>query len=281
VSRWARLDGVVDLEALARKHVVVVGLGSGGSTVALELAKAGVGRFTLVDPDVLTEANVVRHECDDRYLGRSKAAAVAALIRHRNPAAQVEAVEADALALGGRLADELERASLVAGCTDVEPPKHLLNRLAVAASVPAVYAGVYERGAGGEVIRCGGGPADPCYACATSVLKEAAPPPVEDEERDYGAPAGEGVPGLGLDVRFIALLHAKVCMLTLLGRAAELPGNVVLFGMEPVEGLFPRALASAFLDIEPQDGCLICTPLRGGRPDLISAATSRVSGERR
>jgi molybdopterin/thiamine biosynthesis adenylyltransferase len=265
VSRWARLDGVVDLEALARKHVVVVGLGSGGSTVALELAKAGVGRFTLVDPDVLTEANVVRHECDDRYLGRSKAAAVAALIRHRNPAAQVEAVEADALALGGRLADELERASLVAGCTDVEPPKHLLNRLSLEAGVPAVYAGVYAKGVGGEVIRCGGGRDDPCYACVTSVLKESAPLPTAEEQLDYGVPAGgRAEPALGLDVRLIALLHAKVCLLELLGERLGESGdsNVVLFGTAPLEGVFPRRFASALVGVTAQHDCLVCRPLR-------------------
>ena len=265
MSRWARLEGVVDVDGLHHKHVLVVGLGSGGSTVALELAKAGVGYFTLVDPDVIEPANVIRHECDDRYLGRSKVDAVADLIRHRNPDAQVEAVAADAFVLGGRLAELVACADLVAGCTDVEPPKHLLNRLSLAAGVPAVYAGAYERGVGGEVIRCDGGPADPCYACVTSVLKEAAPPP-DGPEHDYGAGPSLAVPGLGLDVRLVALLHAKVCLLSLLGE--ELEGNVVLFGTEAVEGLFPRPFASAFLQVNPQMDCLVCAPVRRGELQL-------------
>ena len=136
MSRWARLEGVVDVDELRRKHVVVVGLGSGGSTVALELAKAGVGRFTLVDPDRLEPANLIRHECDDRYLGRRKADAVADLIRRRNPDAEVEALADDAFALGGRLAELVAGTDLVAGCTDVEPPKHLLNRLSLTTDVP-------------------------------------------------------------------------------------------------------------------------------------------------
>jgi molybdopterin/thiamine biosynthesis adenylyltransferase len=261
-GRWDRLEGVVDVEELAEKHVVVVGLGSGGSTVALELAKAGVGRFTLVDPDTLEVANLVRHECDGRYVGSGKAAAVGELVFLRNPEAAVEVVRADVFSLGARLEELVADADLVAGCTDAEPPKLLLNRLCLAAGVPSVYGGVYERGVGGEVIRCGGGADDPCYTCVTSVLKEAVPLPVGEEDPDYGAPVEGGVPGLGLDVRLVALLHAKVCLLGLLGREEELGGNVVLFGNDAVESLFPRPFASAVVDVSPQADCLVCAPMR-------------------
>jgi molybdopterin/thiamine biosynthesis adenylyltransferase len=260
-NRFRRLDGVLDVNALREREVIVAGLGSGGSTVALELAKAGVGRFTLIDPDVLEETNLIRHECDDRYLGRNKAEAVADLIRHRNPSARAEAVAADVFELGERLEYAVRRAALVVPCTDAEPPKHLLNRLSIAAGVPAVYAGVYERGVGGEVVRCHGAPGDACYACVTSVLKESIPVPGDDEELDYGAIDADGTlrgaPGLGLDVRLIALLHAKLCLLELLGEARDEP-NVVLFGTAPVEGLFPRRFGSALVSVSPQNGCLAC-----------------------
>jgi molybdopterin/thiamine biosynthesis adenylyltransferase len=265
MDRFTRARGLLDLDALRERKVIVAGLGSGGSTVALELAKAGVGRFTLIDPDRLEESNLIRHECDDRYLGHNKAEAVADLIRHRNPAAEVEALAADVFDLGERLEEAVAGAALVVPCTDAEPPKHLLNRLCIAARVPAVYAGVYEKGVGGEVIRCAGGPADACYACVTSVLKDTAPVPGDAEELDYGAIAADGTlhgaPGLGLDVRLIALLHAKLCLLELLGEGRG-EANVVLFGTAPVEGLFARRFASTHIDVAPQDGCLVCGPAR-------------------
>ena len=168
------MRGILDLEAMGERHVLVAGLGSGGSTVALELAKAGVGRFTLVDPERLEMANLIRHECDDHYLTWHKAEAVADLIRHRNPDAEVNALAADVFDVVGLVEEAIGHAAVVAVCTDAEPPKNLLNRLSLAAHVPAVYAGVYERGVGGEVIRCGGGPGDACYACITAALKESA-----------------------------------------------------------------------------------------------------------
>jgi len=272
-GRWARLEGAVDVEALRERHVLVVGVGSGGSTVALELAKAGVGRLTLVDPDHLEEANVVRHECDDRSLGRNKAEAVRELIRHRNPEARVEAIPLDVFALGEGLTDLVAGADLVAACTDVEPPKHLLNRTALAAGVPAVYAGVYARGVGGEVIACAAGPADPCYACVVSALKDSTSPAVE-EDLDYGAIGPDGTihraPGLGLDVRLVALLHAKIGLSLLLG--GEAPATVLLFGTAAVPGLFPRPFASALVSVAPREDCLVCGPIRA---DLMSAETPR------
>jgi molybdopterin/thiamine biosynthesis adenylyltransferase len=272
-GRWDRLGDVVDLAALRGKNVVVAGLGSGGSTVALELAKAGVGRFTLIDPDRIEESNLIRHECDDRYLGWNKAEAVADLILHRNPKAELQAMPFDLLRMDGVASLEVARADLVAVCTDAEAPKHFLNRFCTAMGVPAVYAGVYERATGGEVIRCPGGAEDACYACVTSVLKESVPVD-EGSQLDYGAIGPDGVlhgaPGLGLDVRLVALIQAKVCLATLLpsgpgSRWADLPGNVVLFGTAPVEGLFPPPLASAFLHVAAQEGCLMCGPMRPRR----------------
>lgn len=263
-ERWSRLEGVVDRDTLSLKHALVVGLGSGGSTVALELAKAGVGRFTLIDPDHVDLTNLIRHECDDRYVGWNKAEAVADLMRRRNPEVAIDICPSDAFDLGTRLEEIVTSVDLVAACTDGESPKNLLNRLSTMASIPAVYGGVYERASGGEVIRCFGGAGDACYACVTSVLKDEIPAP-DPGELDYGLVASDGTvtgaPGLGLDVRIVALIHAKICLLTLMG-AEEPSGNVVLFGTTRVDGLFPAPFASALLQISPQEGCLVCRPIR-------------------
>jgi molybdopterin/thiamine biosynthesis adenylyltransferase len=265
-DRWSRLEDVIDVDALGTKRVAVIGLGSGGSTVALELGKAGVGGFVLIDPDKIESANVIRHECDDRYIGVNKAEAVADLIRHRNPDAEVTVIPEDVFSMGPRLERSISDADLVAVCTDNEASRNLLNRLCTQTGTPAVYAGVYERATGGEVIRCRGEAGDACFACVTSVLKEDVPIP-ESEKFDYGAIDGNGVlhgaPGLGLDVRTIALIHAKMCLDTLTGEN-DIDADVVLFGNAVVEGLFPRPFASTTLRISPQQGCLVCEPIRTG-----------------
>ncbi|HWD37205.1 MAG TPA: ThiF family adenylyltransferase [Fimbriimonas sp.] len=63
--------------------IVAVGLGALGSQVFMNLARAGFGRWTLVDNDHLMPHNVARHALDVRFLGRNKAEALA-LIANAN-----------------------------------------------------------------------------------------------------------------------------------------------------------------------------------------------------
>ena len=46
----SRRAALLETDVLGDRSVCIVGLGTGGIHVALELAKAGVGRFSLVDP---------------------------------------------------------------------------------------------------------------------------------------------------------------------------------------------------------------------------------------
>lgn len=72
-----------------RKHVVVFGAGALGSPVVEHLAKAGVGRVTLVDPDEVEPANVGRHLLGVDAVDEKKAAAVAERINRSHPSCYV------------------------------------------------------------------------------------------------------------------------------------------------------------------------------------------------
>ena len=67
---FSRVTGIFDSTILAPKTVGVVGLGSGGSVCALEMAKCGVGTFILVDFDRLKSHNLSRHICGLADVGR-------------------------------------------------------------------------------------------------------------------------------------------------------------------------------------------------------------------
>ncbi len=72
-----RLRAGRDAEALNSVAVAVVGVGAIGSTVADQLARAGVGRMTLVDGDTLRPGNCIRHVLDESWVGMNKAKAMA------------------------------------------------------------------------------------------------------------------------------------------------------------------------------------------------------------
>ncbi len=92
-DRTARLLGPAAMEALARAHVVVLGIGGVGTFAAEALARAGVGRLTLVDGERIdaTNANRQLHALHGT-LGANKAEAMAARLRLVNPAIRVEAI---------------------------------------------------------------------------------------------------------------------------------------------------------------------------------------------
>ncbi len=94
-SRMEILVGNEGMERLSRASAVVFGLGGVGSYAAEALARAGVGRLTLVDFDdiCLTNTNRQIHAMDGT-VGRPKAQVMAERCRAINPKAEIEPIKA-------------------------------------------------------------------------------------------------------------------------------------------------------------------------------------------
>ena len=92
-SRTRRLLGDAAADALAKKHVLVLGLGGVGGYVAEFLARAGVGKLTLVDGDTVAVSNLNRQlPALTTTLGKPKAEVVAERCRLINPAGEFVSV---------------------------------------------------------------------------------------------------------------------------------------------------------------------------------------------
>lgn len=95
MARTALLMDAAALERLKTSHVMLFGLGGVGSYAAEALARAGIGKLTLVDADIYVESNLNRQLgalCST--LGKSKAQTECERIRDINPEAQVTAIQA-------------------------------------------------------------------------------------------------------------------------------------------------------------------------------------------
>jgi tRNA A37 threonylcarbamoyladenosine dehydratase len=85
-ERTEILIGAEGVARLAACHVFLAGLGGVGSWCAEALARAGVGRLTLVDMDTVAVSNINRQlPALLSTVGRSKAAVMAERIRDINP----------------------------------------------------------------------------------------------------------------------------------------------------------------------------------------------------
>jgi len=80
---------------LAKRHVVVVGLGGVGSWASEALARSAIGQLTLIDLDHVAPSNINRQvHALDQTIGQAKVLAMRDRIQSINSACQVHAVEA-------------------------------------------------------------------------------------------------------------------------------------------------------------------------------------------
>lgn len=282
MTSWERIEkllGKQALDLLAQRRVAVVGLGSGGGFVAESLAMSGVGNFILVDDDTLETGNVVRHVADLRDVGRMKVDIVADLIRARNPKANVETIQ-------GRIenhVDILDDVDLVVVGVDGERAKYVINESCLAAGVTAVYAGVYERGEGGDVVVIDPSKStSPCYTCWAENLRDGLVD-AHAEDLDYGmiGPDGtlEAEPGLWLHVVRVAAAQADLALNELL-RSTDayraMPANTVILANRPLEiftGHVTPPYGAEWVDIERDPECMTC----GQRERLQEEVTIEMS----
>jgi len=75
---------------LAQKRVILAGCGSVGAPIAQQLAMAGVGRLTLVDPERLTWANIGRHPLGSKFIDQHKAIALSECLQENLPHLEID-----------------------------------------------------------------------------------------------------------------------------------------------------------------------------------------------
>ena len=195
------------------KHIAVAGLGAGGSAVIDMLVRCGIRRFTLIDPDKLTQENLKRHVLTERYVGMDKSEGMAQHI--------LSICTATIYAIPGKFDNTLpglpEKPDVIAFAAEIE-------------QFPGdVYAGVHGAAEQAEIITVVPG-GTPCYECW--IREGELPPPSMEKytDPDYDPTKSPSLPGLWGDV----LMAASIQFQALLG----------IYG-HPKEILAPRSDGSS------------------------------------
>jgi hypothetical protein len=141
--RHAQLFGEGTTEKLRRLSIAVIGCSGTGSIVIEQLARLGVGRLVLVDPDRVEEKNlnrILNAGKEDAYLGRLKVQVMARAIARMGLGTEVRLIgenlfnPASVRAVSG--------CDVVFGCMDTAEGRDLLNRLATFYLLPYFDMGV-------------------------------------------------------------------------------------------------------------------------------------------
>jgi hypothetical protein len=123
--------------------VAVVGCSGTGSPVIEQLARLGVGRLVLVDPDHVEEKNlnrILNARREDAYLKRPKVEVMARAIASMGFATEVEIIQEDLAT--PRAVKAVAECDVLFGCMDGVEGRHLLNRLAAFYLLPYFDVGV-------------------------------------------------------------------------------------------------------------------------------------------
>ncbi|NVJ67035.1 MAG: ThiF family adenylyltransferase, partial [Gammaproteobacteria bacterium] len=89
-----RLYGRKALETFLRSHVCVIGVGGVGSWAVESLARSGIGKITIIDPDEVSKTNINRQLVAlDSTIGMGKAEVLVERVSQINPDCQITVVE--------------------------------------------------------------------------------------------------------------------------------------------------------------------------------------------
>ena len=214
---FSRNSGILETDAMRGKHVVILGCGSVGSLVALELARAGVGSFFLADADVMEYHNLCRHQCGIEDVGDYKVNAVRRRILQINPMAEVATFNG---IVQNAPKDELDAfcadaVTLFVGCADNRNADVYANRIASYYGASFLSIGFWERAFAGELFYHIPSRGMPCYRCAlgtgTSLSARAeANHHVYSTQEDLEALSFE--PGISVDINYITTIGIKLAI---------------------------------------------------------------------
>lgn len=274
----ARLDGLRPIQALTEKRVGIVGVGSGGSMAALNLAASGVGTLHLFDKDYLTTDNLFRHACGIRHLGRAKVHAVRSLIGDFDLPTSVSVYRQDVLSDATALWKVMDEVDLVLCATDNVISRRLMNYVCVRTATPLVMACTFRNASIGEIIRVLPGESA-CYECTRLTLREAGALEPDAEQDAVAArvpygPTDGGESGVGQsnqgtrsDVAMVAALLSRVAVMTLLADDPEtdrLPRDYIVWGgrvetdlPEPFNFEWPFGVN--WVPLARREDCIVCS----------------------
>lgn len=155
---------------LSSVSVCIIGLGSRGSQIALQLAKEGVGHFILVDNKRLTKAEISMHACSLEDVGRLKTNAVKDIIEAAGDDVHVSVFSMNIARYNNdpEFLSKVRDSNLVVCTTRDAPSYHNINTLCLELQKTAIFGLSSTTASRCEVVRLRNSPQAPCFTCLYS-----------------------------------------------------------------------------------------------------------------
>jgi molybdopterin/thiamine biosynthesis adenylyltransferase len=256
-EQWSRQP---QLEGLGRRSVAVIGVGALGSQVAGLLARAGLGRAFLVDYDVITAANRVRHELDLDAVGLTKVEALACRLIRINPYMSLgsQVVRFGWLGPQDEVTEAVQDCDLIINATAHIATGYHISKIADASRTPVLHLAV-SSGAWGARILLQRHQESGCLECLArhqgdgADIPELAEDPEHPEVLDQGC-AQPSFTGPGFELTETAAAGARLAVQALVGDDGYPAADYDLATL-----ILRRRPAAHYTRLAPHPRCQSCT----------------------
>lgn len=249
---------------LNNKNVLLVGAGSLGSMVALNLAQEGIGNITLIDSDRYEPANSIRHPVGQTWFGIPKVVAVEDRIKQVSPLTNVDS---KAIYIGedkGRDTYEefikaLIHADVIVDTTGHHSVSHYINSICTNLEKKLVVGSVTNGGWSTEVVRYRPGKSG-CWVCWNISYGQTAPPGAPESTMQFAPGCNQPTfVGAVSDINIAAALTCQMVVNTLLDdtpKYQETGGDYLVWSSRDQLGNWDYAVKVLSNDKNPS--CLLC-----------------------
>ena len=213
---FSRNTGILETDWMMDKCAFMLGCGSVGSLVALELARAGVGTFVLIDNDIVEYHNLCRHQCGVHEVGSFKVDAMKKRILDINPHATVVTCTNIVEEVPKEIYDKYAgKNTIFVGCADNREADVYGNRISMMYGSAYLSAGFWERAFAGEIFYHLPEQHMPCYKCALG-SGESLSERTTQSRRIYTTEENlERInfePGIAVDIDFVTIIATKLAI---------------------------------------------------------------------
>jgi hypothetical protein len=212
IDLFSRNTGILESEFMLDKSVLIAGCGSVGSLVALELARSGVGKFLLVDSDILSYHNLCRHQCGIADVGKYKVDAVEERILQINSTAKILKHVGIIETVTKEVFEEFcNTDTLIIGCADNREGDLYANNKAKSFKCSFMSIGFMKRAFAGEIFYSLYNSA-PCYNCLYEARENISLNTVAGSKRIYDGDTEHFEPGISADISFVTIVGVKIAL---------------------------------------------------------------------
>ncbi len=224
---FQRTNAIFDtlINKIRNKKILILGLGTLGSFIVLELVKSGIKNFILYDFDIFQTINICRHVGDITDIGRYKVEVVEEIIRLKNPDVNVKKsirnpFEKDKYLL--EFIEDLKKSDIIIDTTASYQVNLQLNKISIENNKNVIYSWCGPNAEVGRVFRVIPRKT-PCYYCINLQLEKEPQkfPRIKKQNLEFELPQfvgyrQPGIPGISIDINFISLFASRLVIQTLL-----------------------------------------------------------------